>query len=268
MTAYVSCPKCRYSPLSADQALPAACPACGLVFAKYTQIQTRARETASDIVRGGKRGAAINAAINQDGWLEKFASLIFHVPDRVDRTRFWARVALLALFTLWGMRLIAMDFRDGEMASSFLHGPLLVFHEAGHVIFRLFGEFVMYLGGTLGQLLMPAILAGALLVANRDPFGASIGLWLLGVSFLDVAPYVYDALVPQLMLLSGTTGEEGGHDWIYLLKAMGLLKKAQALGWLIHKLGAAIVLLGMAWAGFVLWKQYKNLAGDVLYEDK
>ena len=267
MTAYVSCPKCRYSPLPADQSLPAVCPACGLVFAKYTQIQTHARETASDIVNGGNRGAAINTAINQDGWLEKFASLIFHVPDRVDRTRFWARVALLALFTLWGMRLIAMDFRDGEMASSFLHGPLLVFHEAGHVIFRLFGEFVMYLGGTLGQLLMPAILAGALLLANRDPFGASIGLWLLGVSFLDVAPYVYDALVPQLMLLSGTTGEEGGHDWIYLLKAMGLLTKARGIGWFVHKLGAAIVLLSMAWGGFVLWKQYKNLAGDVLSEE-
>lgn len=263
MTAYVSCPKCRHTPLPVDQALPAACPACGLVFAKYAQIQTRVRETASEIVRGTSQ----SAAISQDCWPEKFASLIFHVPDRVDRTRFWARVGLLALFTLWGMRLVAMDFRDGEMASSFLHGPLLVFHEAGHVIFRLFGEFVMYLGGTLGQLLMPAILAGALLIANRDPFGASIGLWLLGVSFLDVAPYVYDALVPQLMLLSGSTGEEGGHDWIYLLKAMGLLKKAHGIGWFVHKLGAAIVLLSLAWGGVVLWKQYKNLAGDVLVEE-
>ena len=254
---------CQHSPLPTDQSLPAACPSCGLIFIKYAQAQASARERASRTVAG------VSEAIetSEDGSLEKFVSLIFHVPDRVDKTRFWARAALLTVFALWGMRLIAMDFRDGEMASSFLHGPLLIFHEAGHVIFRLFGEFVMYLGGTLGQLLMPAILAVALLVTNRDPFGASIGLWLLGVSFLDLAPYVYDALHPQLMLLSGTTGEEGGHDWIYLLKAMGMLKKAQTIGWFVHKLGVATVLLSLAWGAFILWKQHKNLAGDLLFEE-
>jgi hypothetical protein len=116
------------------------------------------------------------------------------------------------------------------------------------------------LGGTLGQLIMPGILAGALLIKNRDPFGASIGLWLLGVSFLDVAPYVYDALDPQLMLLSGTTGEEGGHDWIYLLNATGLLKRAHGLGWFVHKLGAAIIVLAMAWGIAILWRQYNVVA--------
>ena len=269
MTAYLHCPKCRHSSLPTDQSLPAACPSCGLIFVKYAQVQASARERASRTVAGVSESVETSRGgrAEKDGWAEKFVSLVFHVPDRVDKTRFWASAVLLTVFALWGMRLIAMDFRDGEMASSFLHGPLLIFHEAGHVIFRLFGEFVMYLGGTLGQLLMPAILAGALLITNRDPFGASIGLWLLGVSFLDVAPYVYDALHPQLMLLSGTTGEEGGHDWIYLLKAMGMLKKAQPIGWFVHKLGAATVLLSLAWGGFILRKQYKNLAGDVLYEE-
>lgn len=42
---------------------------------------------------------------------------------------------------------------------------LLPFHEAGHyAIFRWFGDFIQILGGSLAQLLMPAILAGALLV--------------------------------------------------------------------------------------------------------
>jgi hypothetical protein len=129
------------------------------------------------------------------------------------------------------------------------------------------GEWMTILGGTLGQLIMPTILGGALLVKNRDPFGASIGLWLLGVSLLDVAPYVYDALHPQLMLLSGTTGEEGGHDWIYLLSSMGLLPKAQLLGGLVHKLGALVVLLALGWGAWVLRRQYARVAGDVLRED-
>ena len=123
------------------------------------------------------------------------------------------------------------------------------------------------LGGTLGQLLMPLVMAGALLFARQDPFGASVGTWFLGVSLLDVAPYMVDALHPQLMLLSGTTGEEGGHDWIYLFDSMGLLARAQAIGGVTHKLGALVILASLAWGAWVLRRQYPRLAGDVLHED-
>lgn len=263
MSPYLQCPKCAHRPLPADQALPAACPSCGLVLAKYAEYQLRARSKAQTLVRGNPDAGAAD-----DNWVARLFALLSYVPPRVDGTRFWGRVTLLALFAIWGARLIALDYRDGEMNTSFLHGPLLVFHEAGHVVFRLFGEFMMFLGGTLGQLIMPAILAGALLVKNRDPFGASIGLWLVGVSLLDVAPYVYDALEPKLMLLSGTTGEEGGHDWIYLLKAMGLLAQAHGLGWFLHKLGSAVILLSLGWGGHILWKQYDRLAGDLLFEEE
>ena len=127
--------------------------------------------------------------------------------------------------------------------------------------------WMMVLGGTLGQLLMPALLAAALLLKNRDPFGAAIGLWLFGVSLLDVAPYMFDALHPQLMLLSGTTGEEGGHDWIHLFSSMGLLPRAQFIGALTHKLGALVVLLALAWAAWLLRLQWRRRAGDVLREE-
>ena len=169
---------------------------------------------------------------------------------------FWPRVALWAVFALWGLMLIGMDYRTGEIGESFLHRPLLIFHEAGHVIFRLLGEWMGVLGGTLGQLLMPAVLCLALLYKNDDPYGASFGLWLVGVSLLDVAPYAYDALQPQLMLLSGTTGEEGGHDWIYLLNSMGLLRRAHGIGAFFHALGALVVLAGSAWGAWELRAQY------------
>jgi hypothetical protein len=261
LTVYSCCPKCGHMPLPLVQSLPAACPACGLILAKYMAAQTGGRREAA---RSLTTTAASHAESADKGGLAHFMALLVHVPPRVDTTRFWGRAALFVLFAIWGLRLMAMDFRDGEMFTSFLHGPLLVFHEAGHVVFRLLGEFMMFLGGTLGQLLMPAILAGALLIKNRDPFGASIGLWLVGVSFLDVAPYVYDSLDPQLMQLSGTTGEEGGHDWIYLLKATGLLKQAHGIGWFVHKLAAALVLISLAWGGFILLRQHKRLAGGVL----
>lgn len=56
--------------------------------------------------------------------------------------------------------------RDGSLMQSFLHRPLLIFHETGHMVFMPFGEWMS--------------VAGALLCKNRDPFGAALGLWLLG----------------------------------------------------------------------------------------
>jgi len=185
-----------------------------------------------------------------------FFRYLFHTPERIDSFTIWIHLALLFGFAVWGLTLIAQDYRTGEMGASFIHRPLLIFHEAGHVVFRLFGEWVSVLGGTLGQLIMPAILGCALLIKNRDPFGAAIGLWFVGVSLLDIAPYMYDALHPKLMLLSGTTGEDGGHDWIYLFSSMGLLQKAQVIAGLIHKLGALTVLLALAWGAGVLRIQH------------
>ncbi len=194
-----------------------------------------------------------------DGHESTIYRFLLNTPERIDPMTFWSRVALLVGFAAWGMILIAQDYRTGEMGSSFIHRPLLIFHEAGHVVFRLFGEWVMVLGGTLGQLIMPIILGGALLLKNRDPFGASIGLWFVGVSLLDIAPYMYDALQPQLVLLSGRTGEEGGHDWIYLFSSMGLLQNAQFFGRWVHKLGAATVILALGWGVWVLRLQYSRL---------
>jgi hypothetical protein len=62
------------------------------------------------------------------------------------------------------------------IVSSLMHNVDLVFHEAGHVVFRPFGRFMTILGGSLAQLLMPLIVMVAFVTTNRDNFGASIGL--------------------------------------------------------------------------------------------
>ena len=73
------------------------------------------------------------------------------------------------------------------------------------------------------QWLMPVVLDAALPWKNRDPFGAAFALWRLGVSVMDIAPCLYDALHPQLTLLGGGTGEDGGHDFNFLLESVALL---------------------------------------------
>ncbi len=211
-------------------------------------------------------GATGNDAPDEADTSDNCTTRLLQVPQRVDAFSFWLHAALLATFAVWGVVLIAQDVRNGEMASAFLHRPLLVFHEAGHLVFMAFGHLPMVLGGTLGQLIMPLLVALALLLKNRDPFGAAIGLWFLGVSLLDVAPYVYDAKDPQLMLLSGLTGEAGGHDWIELLSRWGLLHRAQGLGLLTHNVGALVVLVALLWAAWVLRLQHVTVARAVLRE--
>lgn len=242
-----ACPKCRHAPLPAQQAFPAVCPACGVILAKVGKAVVRRAPAAAD---------------------EEETPFWLALPERVDPVRWWLRLVLWTMFVVWGVRLIGADHRTGEINQSFLHGPLLVFHEAGHVLFALFGHWLRVAGGSIFQLLLPAVICWTLLVKQRDGFGAAIGLWLLGVSVLDLAPYVYDALQPQLMLLSGATGEAGGHDWIYLLASVHLLPQAQVLGGLLRAFGALVVITSLAWAGMVLRLQRRRFAaGEVLQEE-
>ena len=188
------------------------------------------------------------------------AERLLPVPAAVTPAAFWGRVAAYVFLLAWGWRLAGLGVAYGEINGSFAHLILLPFHEAGHVVFRPFGEFLAYLGGTLGQLLLPCVLTAALLRQNHDAFGASLGCWLLGVSLLDVAPYMYDALHPQLMLLSGAVGAEGGHDWIYLFTATGQMRNAQRIGRAAWALGVLVLALGNAWGACALYRQRLRLA--------
>jgi hypothetical protein len=257
---YTRCPKCGHAPLPADQSLPAACGGCGVILAKVAQTVQRPAQA----VRDAFQAANDSGEIEDEGptLMDRF----LQVPEQVDPMLFWGRCALFASFAIWGWVLVGLDVRTGAMNSSFIHRPLLIFHETGHVIFIILGKWMTIFGGTLGQLVMPLVMAGALLLKNRDSFGAAIGLWLFGVSLLDVAPYLYDALEPQLMLLNGQTGEAGGHDWIYLLSSMGLLAKAQTLGLVVHKLGALVVIAALVWVAWVLKLQYAQIDADVIRE--
>lgn len=244
-----TCPKCRATlPKGIDENSGSACPFCGLVFAKY-----RAAQDPEYRRRVTRRYANINEGRGR--WL----SMLLTVPTTLSYARFFTGVVGFVCFFLWGGKLALLDYRSGAINQSFLHGPLLIFHEAGHVIFRLFGEFLTVLGGTLAQLLMPVVLMVALLRQNHDTLGASLALWLLGISLLDVAPYVYDARAPQLILLNGATGEEGGHDWIYLLQTLGLLHHAHPLGGLVYMLGILTLLISTGWAATLLYKQWRIL---------
>jgi len=172
-------------------------------------------------------------------------------PDPLD---FYGRLGALVLVAVWGFRLASMDYRGGELAGSFMHNIVLPIHEAGHVFFRPLGEFMMMLGGSFFQVALPLAIGVAFLVRQRDAFGAAICLWWAGASLVDLSPYIWDALDPQLVLLGGRTGAEGPHDWIYILGKLHAISHAHGIGAAAHHLGVIAMLAGIVWGAWALRK--------------
>jgi hypothetical protein len=259
---YASCPKCGHAPLPKDQASPAACPACGIILAKFGAAPARPDYAP----RADPHEVEYE---DQSGWRAYLRELFLHVPERVARLSWTGRAATLAVFALWTVWIFAsVNIQAGEVGSGFLHMILLVFHEAGHVIFMPFGQFITILGGTLGQHLMPILVGGTLLVQRRDPFGAALFAWLLGFSVIDMSVYMYDAFDPKMMLLGGKTGAESdGHDWQNMFGDLGLLRSARGIGLTWGMIGRLMMVGALAWAAYLVWRQRANISDNPIAED-
>jgi hypothetical protein len=171
---------------------------------------------------------------------------------RVSRN---ARAAFLLFLAVWTTTLLGGVSAE-RVNSSFLHLPNLVFHEAGHILFIPFGRFMTVLGGSLTQVLVPLVCAGALLWQTGDPFGAAVAVWWAGENLIDVAPYINDARDLQLILLGGHTGAEvEGHDWEYLLNAMGVAQKDHAIAAVVQAIGVLTMIGALVWASVVVLKE-------------
>jgi hypothetical protein len=243
-TLYKNCPKCGSASAGLD-----ICASCGLIFAKYLRAKFAPPES---------RPRREIEATDEDSRLAQVKEALFYIPEQVDPTLVYGRAALLAAIAFYGARLALMDIPSWEMGSSLIHLPMVPIHEFGHILFRPLGEFMMYLGGSLFQVLLPLIFGGIFVVKNRDPFAASVMLWWAAVAVMDVAPYVYDAFQPQHVLLTGRTGENGAHDFIDVLGDLGLLHKAQPIGRGVHAFGFLMMVAALAWGASIAWQQYRR----------
>lgn len=242
---YSQCPKCNYKP-PASLPISEPCPACGIYIFKW------------------RKSPLVSVQLNEHDEsfpMEKdsFLASLFQPLENMDLTIFYGRCLALLFFVWWSWYLIGYDYRDGEIAGSFMHYILLPIHEAGHVLCMPFGEFLTILGGSLFQLVLPFGICLAFVLVNRDNFGAAIGLWWTSVSLVDLSPYIYDALHPRLLLLGGGTGEDGPHDWIYLLNKIGQLHNAHQWGTFVHVLGSILIFAALIWASALLWRQRGHL---------
>ena len=166
------------------------------------------------------------------------------MPKRDDSVRLAGAagrgVGFVILMVLaWKVLAQGLTFQGGGVLG-FIHGVDLVFHEAGHVIFGFFGEFLAVLGGSLNQVLIPAIATGAFL-RTRQWASAAVTLFWTGQSLTDVAIYAADGRARALPLLA----EGLIHDWHYILGRLGLLESAQTVGRAIFGVGALTMLAAL-----------------------
>ena len=246
----MKCPKCNF--VQSDRNLR--CKKCGLKLDVELEQGVTPRRKAD--APGGEEAGSIAVC-------DLFRDLFLSVDQEVNHFSFAGRVFIFTIFFVWGWIFILSPMASNGAGSSFLHLINLPFHEAGHIFFRIFGRWMMSLGGTLGQLLIPLICLTAFLVKTKDPFGAAVCLWWFGQNFIDVAPYINDARKGELMLLGGVTGQEadyGYHDWEFILNEIGLLHYDRVFARLAHGLGVVLMLISFVWAGYLLYRQYKNLA--------
>jgi hypothetical protein len=130
---------------------------------------------------------------------------------------------------------------------AFVHLVDLVFHEAGHVIFGVFGRFLGILGGSLNQVLIPAICTGYF-AWHRQPAAAAVMLFWVGESVTDVAIYVADGRDMALPLLA----EGLIHDWNWILSELSLRNQARPIGVGVFALGVVLMAASVVWLGLDL----------------
>jgi hypothetical protein len=245
----MECPKCHHI-----QTGPCAeCERCGLIFAKYRQRPTR--------------GEAVTppAQYKEPSRLSRVLDYLLYLkPTGGSTGPLYARAFLLLLLFLWSWWFWLSPPEANYAGRSFMHLVNLPFHEAGHVFARPLGSFMTSLGGSLNQILMPLVCAVVLLVKTRDGFGASVALWWMGESFMDLAPYIGDARSMSLMLLGGNTGYSspyGFHDWNYLLTEAGLLEHDALLAGLSAWSGVLLMAVSVAWGAAILLRAGRRGTG-------
>lgn len=158
-----------------------------------------------------------------------------HLPPPTGR----AALALVA-----GAALLARSEVTHGLLAAVVDGFDLVVHEAGHPVLGLLGSrFLMFLGGTLFQLALPAVAAAAFWRQGQPASFAAALVWL-GVSLVNVGTYAADGEARLLPLLAA---DADGHDWWNMLGMLGLRREAPIIGGAIRVAGWALQASAPAW---------------------
>jgi len=121
---------------------------------------------------------------------------------------------------------------------NFLDNASFIFHEAGHLLFTPFGEFISFLGGTIMQLLVPFSFVVYFLL-RIDFFSTGVCLFWLGENIINISYYIADAQIQAIPMFAGI------HDWAYILGELNLLDRTMFFGKISFYLGGGVIILSL-----------------------
>lgn len=146
---------------------------------------------------------------------------------------------------------LALNFRGLTLLDN-VHLPI---HEGGHLLFGYLGETPGLWGGTIFQLLVPALLAVSFVVRRELP-GATFCAVAFFHSLTGVATYMIDALRLELPLVTvGAVADESQHDWVNIFTRLGVLPHATQIGNSVRLLAWCGMLGTVAWFAWRCWRQ-------------
>ncbi len=124
----------------------------------------------------------------------------------------------------------------------------LFIHEAGHIVFRLFGRFVEFLGGSLLQVIIPV--AAVIVFGKSNPKYYPFTLYWTGQSLINVSIYIGDAPFMKLHLIS----KGAIHDWRWLLSNAGMMENAGDIAWTVNAAGLITCLGGIIVGIYIIFR--------------
>lgn len=171
----------------------------------------------------------------------------------------WKPVSKLAFFGWMAFYLLLLIYLAAHASSlTLLDNVHLPIHEGGHLLFGWFGTTIGVWGGTILQLLVPALLVVAFVVRG-DLLGTTFCSFAFFHSLTGVATYMIDALRRELPLVTvGAPADEAEHDWVHIFSDLGVLPHAIQIGTVVRVIAWFGFIGTLAWFSWRYWKQQED----------
>ena len=175
-----------------------------------------------------------------ESWTDRFPAL-----EPLEEQ--WGAVPRVALASwLLFFALFLYQARQGEGILLMMDLVFIPVHEGGHLLFRMFGEFVSVAGGTFLQFFAPAALA-LWFIFHRQIQGTAFCAFFFFEQCLPTARYMADARAQELPLLTVGDADYVIHDWNYLFGKLGVLDHDIQIAGFVRLIGWAGMIGTMAW---------------------
>jgi hypothetical protein len=173
---------------------------------------------------------------------------------------------LVQIYLVYLLYVLAVAY---EPSNPGFHPPFVLFvvdwvdlfiHEAGHLVFRIFGQVIYFAGGSIMQVLLPAV--AAIVTWRNSPRWVSLPMYWTGESLVNVSVYIKDAPYKKLHLI----GKNLIHDWNWLLG--GDQDSAEILGEAVFVLGLLVCCAGIiAGVWFAIERFREDMGGTLRFDD-